>query len=120
MHFGSSRRAAAGLVLALSVSAGPLAHAQGITTGTISGTVTDPSGAIVPNAQVVATKPDTQTQYKVTTDAQGSFSISNAAVGSYNIVVTSAGFSALTLKNVLVDANKVTDLGYPPAPRTRP
>lgn len=112
MHFGSSRRAAAGLVFALSASAtAPRLSAQGITTGTIAGTITDTTGAVIPGAQVVATRPDTKTQYKAVTDARGSFSINNVGVGNYNIVITNPGFSGLTLNNVLVDANKVMDLG---------
>ena len=112
MYLGFSRRAAAGMLATFAFGASSLsAFAQGITTGTISGTISDPTGALLPGAQVVATRLDTKTQYKATTDARGSFSITNAGIGTYSIAVTSSGFSLLTLNNVLVDANKVTDLG---------
>ena len=111
MYLGSSRRAAAG-IFTVAVGASSLsAFAQGITTGSISGTISDPTGALLPGAQVVATRLATKTQYKTTTDARGSFFITNAGIGAYSLAVTSPGFSLLTLNNVLVDANKVTDLG---------
>ena len=113
MHFGFSRRTAAGFVLALSVgmTARSGLLAQGIITGSITGTVGDPTGAVVPGADVVLSNPATGIQYKSKTKADGTFNVDNLPVGKYTVMISGAGFSALTLQNVEVDANRTQALG---------
>jgi Carboxypeptidase regulatory-like domain/TonB-dependent Receptor Plug Domain len=69
------------------------ANAQSITTGSISGTVTDESGGVLPGASVAAVHEPTGTHYTATTDSKGHFSILNVRVGGpYTVSVTMSGF----------------------------
>jgi len=63
-----------GLLLALCMCVGASASAQEtINTGAISGRVTDPQGAVVPGATVVARQIETNVRMEATTDQQGPF-----------------------------------------------
>lgn len=75
-----------------------------VTTGSISGTVTDASGAVVPGAKVTVTNPDTGASRSVETNDDGNYNIPNLAPGRYNIRVEKSGFASAEQKdtNVLV------------------
>src|SRR5579863_9544834 len=60
------------------------------TGGSISGTVTDQTGASVPGASVVLVNLDLTTSYKSTTDAQGFYSFPSLPVGRYELTIESA------------------------------
>lgn len=90
------RSAFAGLVCAL-VLAASAAYAQ---TGTVSGTIVDPSGARVPDARITAKNQATASARTAVTDANGTYSIPNLAVGAYDITVEKQGFSALQFKGI--------------------
>ena len=62
------------------------------TRGTISGTVLDSSGAIVPNAALVATNKATNVSTRVTTNATGIYTLPFLLPGSYKVTATAAGF----------------------------
>ena len=65
--------------------------------GTISGTILDPSGATVPNAKVTVTNTDrNQVVRVITTDATGSYSAPLIPVGQYSVKVEVQGFKAET------------------------
>jgi hypothetical protein len=85
--------------------------AQGIVTGGISGTVTDPTGAIIPNAMVKAVNEASGVSLQVATDAQGAFEFRNVPVGSYRVTVTASGFGPNTTSHVPVAAGNSTPLG---------
>ena len=80
------------LAFLLIVSVGRL-FAQGGATGTILGTVTDSSGAIVQNAQVVVTNVGTGIAYKTTTTSAGDYNAPSLNPGSYSLTVQAPGFS---------------------------
>ena len=67
------------LMLCVTLVAG-LAHSQGATTGSLSGTVTDPNGDPMPGVTVTATLITTGTRYSTVTDASGIFRMSNVKV----------------------------------------
>ena len=58
--------------------------------GTLRGTVTDPSAAVIPNATVVATGNGQSRSVK--TDGQGKYTIPNVAPGKYDVRADAAGF----------------------------
>ena len=58
-----------------------LVHAQGVTTGSLTGVVLDPNGDLMPGVTVVATLPATGNRYGTVTDTTGRFRIINAKVG---------------------------------------
>ena len=60
--------------------------------GTINGTVTDPSGGLVPNATVKATEIATGIDHTTTTTSDGAFAFQDIALGFYKVVVTATGF----------------------------
>src|ERR1041385_520355 len=68
-----------------------LAKAQ-VTTGTINGTVTDPSGAVLPGAKIEITSDATGAMRMATTDASGHYSVPQLAIGSYKVSATLEGF----------------------------
>jgi Carboxypeptidase regulatory-like domain len=76
---------------------------MGQTTGTIRGTVTDPSGAAVPKANVTVTGPN-NTVKSVDTDGNGAYSITGLPPGKYSIRIGAPGFNLLEKKNVDVPA----------------
>src|SRR5260370_13558565 len=61
---------------------------------TLSGTINDPSGAVVPNAQLSARNTATGVTRTATSDAAGFYSIPNLLPGNYEVAVTAAGVSA--------------------------
>src|SRR6266568_7779256 len=87
----------------------PSASAQK-TSGTITGTVTDPSGAAVPGATVAVVNERTGAAREAATNEQGSFSFPEADAGTYTLTVTKTGFKKLTQKNVELHVADVTNL----------
>src|SRR5262249_41113084 len=75
--------------------------------GGISGNVTDPSGAVVPNATVVIVNEGTNETHKLTTSAQGTFIQENLDPVTYKIEITAAGFKKSVLEHVKVDTSSV-------------
>ena len=60
--------------------------------GTITGTVTDPSGAAVPNVQVTVVKIDTNVESKATTNGDGLYRVPSLNPGTYRVIFQAAGF----------------------------
>ena len=71
---------------------------------TVSGTIADTSGAVVPGATVVLTGPGGQT---TVSDAQGGYSFRNVAQGTYQITATLPGFAPVTRNDVNVASANV-------------
>jgi len=99
------------LALLLAVAAMPslvggLLHAQAQGTGTILGTVNDPSGAVVPGATVVAAEPTKGVNRTVTTGKSGEFVLPSLPVGTYIVTVTGGGFETFVASDITVDADK--------------
>jgi hypothetical protein len=65
-------------------------------TGSVTGIVTDPSGAIVRDAQVTATNVDTNVQTSQKTNGEGVYNILFLPIGRYTVTVTEAGFTDTT------------------------
>ena len=82
------------------------AFAQAIS-GDLVGTVTDPSGAGVPNASVSAVNDATNVTTNTVTGTDGNYRLSNLPPGTYTINASSAGFAASSLKNVRVALNQI-------------
>lgn len=95
------------LVLFLLVSIRSTAFSQNAT-GSISGTVTDPSDAVVSNAKITATNSDTNLSRSVATGAQGTFRIDNLQPGEYQVKTEVQGFSTQTQKITVRVANTAT------------
>ncbi len=73
--------------------------------GSISGTVTDASGAVVGKATVTTTNTDTRIRQTTTTDDRGFYSFASLPVGYYDLDVESASFRPYHRTSVIVDTN---------------
>ncbi len=71
--------------------------------GTILGTVTDPSGAVVPGAKVTAKNTGTGLERTSETSADGSYSLPELPIGTYSVTVTQQGFQTFVATGVTVD-----------------
>jgi len=78
--------------------------------GAINGTVTDPSGAVVPNASVKATDNATGITLATVTTSEGQFSFQDLPPGNYRIAVSASGFSPLTVDQINVTAGSIYTL----------
>lgn len=74
-------------------------------TGTILGTVTDPTGASVPNAKVTVTNSASSQSRMVQSNSEGNFSITSLNIGRYNVKVESAGFKSYEQEDVVLNVN---------------
>ena len=85
-----------------------LISAQGQTfRGAINGTVTDPSGAVIANAKVVATDVGTNIAHNSVSTNAGEFSFQDIPTGKYTVAVSAAGFQQTTVSNIIVEAGSV-------------
>jgi Carboxypeptidase regulatory-like domain/TonB dependent receptor len=100
-----SRRCLSLLVLFLML--GISAFAQ---TSTLSGTVVDPSGALIPGAEVVVKHTDTGVTFRTTTDTSGEFSVPALATGDYSVTVTAKGFKQSQVPAVHLDVGVPTNV----------
>ena len=82
-------------------------------TGSISGVVTDPSGAVISDAKVVATNTQTGVKASVTTDAKGFYSLPVLAVGTYDLQISQIGFKSYTRTGLVIDANSALRVDAP-------
>jgi hypothetical protein len=73
--------------------------------GSISGTVKDASGAVVPNVDVSAVNVETGVQHHGATNGQGFYSFVSLPIGHYNMAIQKAGFKPYQRTGITVDAN---------------
>jgi hypothetical protein len=86
----------------------PAATAQTSTSGTVLGTVSDPTGAVVPKAEVQLVNVETNaTATQITGDA-GGYAFPNVVPGTYKITVKMTGFRTAVVGNVAVEVNRST------------
>src|SRR5215469_8801830 len=82
------------------------ARAQSITSGDVTGTITDPSGAGVPNAAVTLTNTNTNTTQNTTTNPQGTYRFAFVLPGTYSVTVKAAGFQSQQKARIVVTAGQ--------------
>jgi hypothetical protein len=93
------------ILIALAACLG--SFAQSIS-GDLSGTIYDETGAVVPNATVIAKNDATGVENNATTTGTGEYHVSNLPPGTYTITVTAPGFTKAQVKGVEVTLNKIT------------
>src|SRR6516225_5013691 len=94
LHASRSTRAAFGLLASIIVFLGShiIANAQSTAVAQVSGTVTDPTGAAIVNAQVSMTEVDKGSVHSTLSDSTGSYTLPNLPVGPYRLEAKSPGF----------------------------
>jgi hypothetical protein len=80
--------------------------AWGQSTASLSGTVTDPSGAVIVNAQVAVHSLATGADRVVETDSAGLYFVPSLQPGDYRVKVTASGFSANTVPKITLDVDR--------------
>lgn len=76
-------------------------QAISVNAGSIQGTITDQSGAIIPNAEVVIANPETGYSHTLHTDASGLYAMGPLNPGTYVVTVTAPGFQVLKVTTVI-------------------
>src|SRR5437763_7990228 len=97
-------------MLCLALACALAAHAQ-VTSGNVRGIVTDPNGAVVPNAKVTITQKSTNISQTTQTTDTGDYEIRGLIpADDYAIKIEAASFKTLTLNDVRVQLNQTTDV----------
>ena len=98
------KRSAANLLCILALLA--LAHVPSLraqAVGTITGIVTDPSGAVIPGARITAKRTETGVSQSTITTSAGTYTIPNLVVGSYNVSAEAQGFANAAANGITLD-----------------
>ncbi len=84
------------------------------TTSSLTGVVTDPSGAMVPGVEVTLTNAETNAQRSATTDSQGRYSFAQAQPSTYQVSARAPGFSEVAIRGItlLVNSPAVVDIHF--------
>lgn len=88
------------------------AHAQFAQRGSISGTVFDPSNAVVPKAKLTLLNPAQSSTRETVSDATGHFEFDNLTAGEYQLTATAGGFSTAKSRLITVDLGQITHYAF--------
>src|SRR5437870_5348126 len=108
--FTCSKLLAFALAFVLAVALAPFSFGQAIS-GNLVGTVFDPSGAVVPNAEVEAVNVATGVKTVTNTTSSGGYRFNNLPVGTYTVGVKAQGFAS-TGKQVTLELNQTGTLNF--------
>lgn len=98
-------------LLAVVLVASNLAFAQsGVATAELSGQVTDPQGAVIPNATVVLRNVETNVERTVTSNAEGRYTFTAVPPGEYEMTVTVQGFARLVSTGITLTVGQSAGL----------
>ena len=100
-------------IFALSQSASPQ-------TSSVSGTVTDITGAVVPHAKVSALNKATNAARRVETDNSGTYRITNLSPGIYDVIIEGPGFKTVEYSRVTLTVDEVQNIYATLAPSATP
>ena len=70
--------------------------------GAITGTVSDPDGALIPNVKIIATSSGSQTEYKTQSTETGNYTLASIPAGIYSLRVEAAGFRVYVRSGITV------------------
>ncbi len=96
-----------GLFVVLMTFAGIFAVAQGVS-GRIVGTLTDSSGAVIPNAAVTITNQDTDIVTRVISNSNGEYRADNLPPGNYRVQIEAPGLQSIVSKGNVVTVDNAT------------
>lgn len=95
-----------GFAIAMTALFGTSALLAQNVTGTISGTVADPSGAVIPGAHVTAENTGTGVKAESTTNSSGDYAIRFLPIGTYSVKIEAQGFNAQTIVPFALEVNQ--------------
>src|SRR5437588_4017873 len=99
----SARLFVSTILLILALAATAIAQQS---TATLTGTVMDPTGAVIPNAKVTITNKNTQEVRRAQTDSNGYYSQAALPPGTYSVTAEAPNFQAVTADNLILDVNR--------------
>jgi len=88
----------------------PCLRAQAV--GAITGTVTDPTGAVIPGAKVTATRVETGVSQFTVTSGAGTYTIPRLVVGTYTVTAEAEGFKTGTAKGITLDVAQQREVDF--------
>ncbi len=94
----------AGLFAALCLTAAVVGYSQVTSTSSLSGTVLDQTGSVIPDAAVTVRNTQTGVTYQVVTSSNGTFTVPALGTGTYSVAVVAKGFKQAQVQNVKLDA----------------
>src|SRR5579884_3560157 len=100
-------------LFAILVAAALSAFGQAGTGGTIVGTVTDPSGAAVPNAAVTITNTATNVSTNIKTNDTGQYVVPDLQIGKYNVKIEAPGFKTAEQKDIVLTVGQRARVDFP-------
>jgi hypothetical protein len=106
ISMSSSRHTSPIFLLLLTASFLAMISFGQVTDGNLVGTVYDASGKVVPDAAIGAVNTATGVKAETKSDQNGAYHFNNLPVGSYGVIVSSAGFSSTELKDLAIELNK--------------
>src|SRR5258705_6769204 len=83
---------------------------QGGSTGSISGTVLDPKGAVVAGATVLVKSIATNQEFATETSSEGTFNVPSLASGMYNATISAGGFKQAVVTDIKIDVGKPSSI----------
>ncbi len=98
------------LLAVLIIAAGVKIQAQSVSIASVTGRVTDPSGAVVSSAQVKITALSTNTVYSAVTGSDGLFSFPSLSIGAYTLEVSAPGFQTYSQKGISLQVNEAAQM----------
>ena len=99
------------IVCAIILLGGNAAKGQGIITGSISGTVVDSTGAVIPAASVTVTDLAKGTSFNTNSQSDGNFAFQALPIGTYSLTITSSGFATIRIPAVGVETGVDRSVG---------
>ncbi|HXZ26894.1 MAG TPA: carboxypeptidase-like regulatory domain-containing protein, partial [Terriglobales bacterium] len=111
MNVDFRRKVAVSLACLLLIFCTTYALGQGVVTGSVSGTVVDPQGAVIVGAKVTAKSAATGQESSDTTGANGAYAIRQLPPGSYTLTISAPNFQTLSVKDVVVKVGVDTAMG---------
>ena len=97
----------------LAFSSAPFLRGQAVAVAQVSGSVTDPSGAGIPNASVSMTETDKQLVRSTVSDATGSYTLANLPVGPYRLEVKAPAFKDYVQTGIVLQVNNNIQVNVP-------
>ncbi|MGB7135130.1 MAG: carboxypeptidase-like regulatory domain-containing protein, partial [Acidobacteriaceae bacterium] len=113
MHRWTGHRislAVAGAVLLAAMVTAPRIMAQATNTGTVVGTITDPSSAVIPGAAITITNTSAGVALRAVSNDSGSYTIQNVPPATYTMTASKQGFSVARAAGVIVSVGTQTTI----------
>jgi Carboxypeptidase regulatory-like domain len=112
MAYRSLRAGAFAIGVSATIALTLAAPAFAQSTGAIQGTVTDASGAPVPNASVTVKDPDHGVDRRFTTDSAGIYYVPSLPVGTFSVEVKAAGLTQTQVKGLIVEVGSTVTQNF--------